>query len=252
MRFRDLPRFPCYPDKRPACPHGWMNASADPARIGELWAGRVGLLIGVPTGPPSGLAVLDIDTEGMDWLAAQQLPPTRVHTTRSGGRHLVFRHREGLRCSQGVIAPGVDVRAEGGYVVWWPAHGYAVENDEVLAEWPSIARSNKQEAPSRQETSEGGVTGGGGASCLTATGPTKNLMVRSARILSKVETAPVGTRNKCLFWAACRFAEMIAEGVVTRRVAEAVLEAAASVNGLTRDDGLGAVRATIASGLKRA
>jgi hypothetical protein len=25
-----------------------------------------------------------------------------------------------LRCSRGRIAPGVDVRADGGYVIWWP------------------------------------------------------------------------------------------------------------------------------------
>src|SRR5690349_651904 len=129
------PIFPCYQNKRPACENGFHDASADPAEQTRLWAGRIGLLVAVPTGEVSGLAVLDIDRAGMAWLASANLPATRQHQTRSGGRHLIYRHRPGLRCSQGVIAPGVDVRAEGGYVIWWPAHGYAVDEREV-ADWP--------------------------------------------------------------------------------------------------------------------
>jgi hypothetical protein len=34
--------------------------------------------------------------------------------------HFFFQHAPGLRCSRGLIAPGVDVRADGGYVIWWP------------------------------------------------------------------------------------------------------------------------------------
>jgi hypothetical protein len=131
---RPLPIFPCYPNKRPACANGHKDASTDPARIAVLWGGRRGLLVAVPTGEASGIAVLDIDTAGMSWLAAAKLPPTRQHQTRSGGRHLIYRRRPGLRCSQG-IRLGVDVRAEGGYVIWWPAAGLAVNGAEVV-DWP--------------------------------------------------------------------------------------------------------------------
>lgn len=162
MRFRDLPRFPCYPDKRPACKEWPHDASADPARVAAMWNGRVGLLIAVPTGEASGLAVLDIDLDGMEWLAAHrdQLPLTREHETRSGGRHLVYRHREGLRNSAKSIAPGVDVRAEGGYAVWWPAHGFAVEREAVLADWPDWLvpigdREKENRQPFQKEDSEG-------------------------------------------------------------------------------------------------
>ena len=34
---RPLPIFPCYPNKRPACEHGFLDATADPKRIAELW-----------------------------------------------------------------------------------------------------------------------------------------------------------------------------------------------------------------------
>jgi hypothetical protein len=48
---------------------------------------------------------------------------------------LLFRSSPGLRCSTSRIDPGVHIRAEGGYVIWWPREGYAVEDAEV-AEWP--------------------------------------------------------------------------------------------------------------------
>jgi hypothetical protein len=47
---RSLPIFPCYPNKRPACANGFKDASTDPGWIAELWAGRTGLLVAVPTG----------------------------------------------------------------------------------------------------------------------------------------------------------------------------------------------------------
>ena len=93
----------------------------------------------VPTGSASGFSVLDVDKGkgGGDWWAANKarLPATRKHRTRSGGIHCLFIHRAGLLNSVSKIAPGVDVRASGGYVIWWPAHGFAVV-DLPLAAWP--------------------------------------------------------------------------------------------------------------------
>lgn len=42
-----------------------------------------------------------------------------------------------MRNSAGRIAPGVDIRASGGYVVWWPAAGLPIENPATVAEWPA-------------------------------------------------------------------------------------------------------------------
>ena len=122
----NLPCFACASDKRPLV-KAWPTA-AQRIEPKPSWP-----LVGVPTGIT--FSVLDIDLDGLSWLASATLPPTRTHVTRSGGRHLLFRHREGLRTSKGQIAQGVDVRGEGGFVVWWPREGLAVEERE-LADWP--------------------------------------------------------------------------------------------------------------------
>ena len=48
---------------------------------------------------------------------------------------MLFRSAPGLRSSASRIAAGVDVRADGGYVIWWPREGLAVD-DAPLCEWP--------------------------------------------------------------------------------------------------------------------
>jgi|SRR6516162_5151118 hypothetical protein len=52
------------------------------------------------------------------------------------------------------------------------------------------------------------------------------------------------TCNDRLFWAACRFGEMVAEGLLSSPVAKLVLTSAAHFNGPVREDGLAQVRAT--------
>jgi len=136
------PCFPCLASKAPACPGGFTAATTNPEALRGLWHRYPGPLVGVPTGEMSGVAVLDLDTakhaEAAEWLDAHKakLPVTRVHQTRSGGWHVLFRHKPGLRNSAGKIAAGVDVRADGGYVVWWPATGLPVFDAGHCAPWP--------------------------------------------------------------------------------------------------------------------
>jgi hypothetical protein len=94
----------------------------------------------VPTGERSDLDVLDVDRGGEDWLVQYKethgLPPTRIHSTRSGGLHIFWRYHPGLRCSAGLIAPSVDVRSTGGYVILWNLAGCAVLSEGPIAPWP--------------------------------------------------------------------------------------------------------------------
>jgi hypothetical protein len=133
--------FPCRENKAPATPHGFTDATNDVVALRRLWLeyGYPGALVGVATGPRSGIDALDIDSEARAWWAENRnrLPATRTHRTRSGGLHLFFLADLRWRCSAGKIAPGVDVRAAGGYVIWWPAAGLPVLRDSPISPWPS-------------------------------------------------------------------------------------------------------------------
>ena len=144
-----VPVFPCLETKRPATPHGFKDAVDSAAAARALWARYPGPLVGVPTGPASGIDALDIDPRhGGDrwWFQHRSLiDRTRVHRTRSDGLHVLFRHSAGVKNTAAKLAPGVDTRGEGGYVVWWPAAGCAVM-DAPLAEWPSWLLERLQSA----------------------------------------------------------------------------------------------------------
>jgi Bifunctional DNA primase/polymerase, N-terminal len=135
-----FPVFPCAESKRPTCPRGFHAAAQDEPEIRRLWRDHNGPLLGVPMGARSGIDALDIDPRhgGLDWLeeAKDSLPVTRTHTTRSGGLHFLFRHADGVKNSESKIAPGVDTRGDGGYIIYWPAHGCEVLNPQTVAEWP--------------------------------------------------------------------------------------------------------------------
>lgn len=139
-----LPVFPCADDKKPAWGkheggEGFHDASDDPGEVERLFGHRRASLIGVPTGTPSGYDVLDIDPRhgGHTWWFANKhrVPDTWMHRTRGGGLHVLFRHEEPVRNSESKIAEGVDTRGQGGYLIWWPAHGCTVTEGPVM-HWP--------------------------------------------------------------------------------------------------------------------
>lgn len=138
-----VPVFPCAADKRPCTAHGFKDASPDPAQIRAMFARPGCAMIGMPTGAASGFTVVDVDikngAQGDVWLTAnaERLPATRTSLTRSGGSHWWFRAVDGLRNSASKIAPGVDIRGDGGYIVVPPSPGYEWRRDAEAAEMPA-------------------------------------------------------------------------------------------------------------------
>src|SRR5262249_52898295 len=57
--------------------------------------------------------------------------------TPSGGWHLIFKHLPGLRTSSDKFASGVEVRANGPHIIWWPAHSGRVLCEGPVMEFPS-------------------------------------------------------------------------------------------------------------------
>lgn len=98
------------------------SASNDIACVYQAFKKWPSAAIGIATGE-SDLVVIDVDPDkgGDAWLdehRSRMRVGYEVRTPR-GGRHLYYRAREGsqIKNSASMIAPGVDVRGEGGYVV---------------------------------------------------------------------------------------------------------------------------------------
>jgi hypothetical protein len=222
-----LPSFPCRADKRPATPRGFQDAVSDPDELRQLWRRHPGLLIGVPTGEASGAAVLDLDIprhpEAGEWwtLNRHRLPQTRTHRTRSGGLHLLYRHRPGLRCWAGRPVPGIDGRADGGYIIWWPAAEVPVLCDVPSAPWPAWLLVDLQSSTSPVRPN------------VRVTVPDEYALANLVRL---VAGAPPGQRNNLAYWAACRAGEMVASGLIGAETAAAVIARAAMRAGLSQPE----------------
>jgi hypothetical protein len=233
-----MPVFPCLLDKRPATVHGFKDASADSATVCELWRKYPGPLIGVPTGEVSGFNVLDFDTakhpEASDWWRDNygRLPRTRMHRTRSGGFHLLFKHDALIRGTSSKIWRGVDTRGAGNFIVWWPANGLPVI-DAPLAAWPDWLLAEFRPKP--QPPTVPWVSHFRGDS-----GWLRGLV-------RFVVYAVEGERNQKLFWAACRAGEAVRDGKADEGFVVEVLLEAAQHAGLDRRG----AQATIRSGMQR-
>jgi hypothetical protein len=136
---RGLPVFPCYepvnggrcscgkaecqsPAKHPRTEHGALDATAALGAVAAWWRRWPEANIGLPTG--AAFVVLDADPKagGDETLHGLQethgpLPPTWRVLTGGGGLHAFFQPVPGLRNSAGLLGPGLDIRAEGGYVI---------------------------------------------------------------------------------------------------------------------------------------
>ena len=138
-------------DKIPMTKNGCKDAVKDPETIQGWWSQIPRANIGIATGEPSGLWVLDIDgEEGEDSLKALEathgdLPPTMEVHTGGGGRHLYFALPQGLEISNsaGKVGLKIDVRGNGGYVVAPPS----VHKSGRKYEWSVDSLDAPAEAP---------------------------------------------------------------------------------------------------------
>ncbi|MCO5763789.1 MAG: bifunctional DNA primase/polymerase [Chromatiaceae bacterium] len=110
-------------------PRGLLDATLDPEQVAAWWREAPYANIGVPTGQPSGLVVLDVDVHkaGDDslWDLQQRfepLPATAMALTGGGGFHYLFEH-PGVKVRNSVdsLGPGLDVRGDGGYIIVAPS-----------------------------------------------------------------------------------------------------------------------------------
>ena len=120
--------FPVGTNKKPLTEHGLKDASTSEDQIRAWWSRHPGAGVAVRTGSEAGLVVLDVDGElGADSLHELErrhgeLPATTVCAETGSGSHYYFKHPGGeIRNSAGRLGPGLDLRADGGYVVAPPS-----------------------------------------------------------------------------------------------------------------------------------
>jgi hypothetical protein len=217
--------FPCRLNKMPAIPkadggNGFKDGTTDWDAIQAMWARHPGELVGVATGAMSGVSVLDIDRkhrEAWQWWAQhrERLLPTRVHRTRSGGLHLLYRDREGLRNSESLICRGIDVRGDGGYIIWWPAAGFPVLEDNGIRAWPEWLMPLLQPAPAPVISQR---------ALAVRDGDLRPVLHRAGGVLRTLANATEGDRNKLLYWAACRVCDMYQTNELDRPAAAQMLD----------------------------
>ena len=109
-------------------------ASRDPKKIESLWRDPVMGMerdynIGISTsrfGEDEFLLAIDVDNKGKKKgdeellkleLQGKEFPPTFTQITPTLGKHLVYRVNKPIKQGVNTLAPGIDTRANGGYIV---------------------------------------------------------------------------------------------------------------------------------------
>ncbi len=256
--------FPLRPgDKRPAIRDWQARATTDPGTICRHW--RVAPYnVAVACGP-SELVVVDLDrlkggrasaaeaVDGRAAFAALAQEGGQTHwwntftvTTCSGGTHLYYKAPDAtLRNTAGRLAPYVDTRAEGGYVV---APGsvvngqmYTVANDQGPAPLPAALERRLRAVP-----------------VLSSAWPTNPPLNASRyfeaalrRHASRVAAAAPGTRNDTLNAAAFSLGRLVGAGLLPSQSVSSALTHAARTAGLDDREIDATLRSGLAAGAKR-
>lgn len=217
--------------------HGFYAATSDPLRVAGIVAAVPGGQLALRTGAASGLVVLDVDprnggTTTLNGLIRDGLAPATAYVvTGSGGLHLYYLHPgHPVACSQGKpgqgLGPGIDVKADGGYVVLPPsvhprtgrpyrwAPGRTVQEmppalvQRCTRPAPAIAPPAARPHPLTSTRRGGGISH-----------PDRLL----AAHLDAVARAPEGARRTTLYGAARGVARMVAADAIDQADAIAAL-----------------------------
>jgi P4 family phage/plasmid primase-like protien len=179
MNFKILPlarpkRYVPRSGKKPLSRHGVKDATNNFASFVRLVPADTNFNIGIATGSASGVVVIDIDprNDGDREFAKLKmqlgpLPKTLTCNTGSGGQHYYFKLPAG-GLKKKVMAPGVDLLAEGCYAVAPPSRHVSGRNylwvragpmgQQIASlpdKWLQFAKSGDPAAPAVTKTSDG-------------------------------------------------------------------------------------------------
>ena len=234
--------------KRPITPHGLRDATTDEGTI-RAWFARPGLVPAVATGEASGIDVFDLDIpkhrEAAEWLAENEgrLPETFSYASRSGGRHVWFRHHPGLRCSNARPKPGIDVKGASGTAIAWFAIGLPILSRGTLAAWPSWLLDAL--APPARATYEPPAPAAWCGNDRRARAYAEGALKGAIR---RVASAPPGTRNAALNASAFALSRFAVDGSLTAGEIAYALASAATAAGLDGRETAATLKSALAAG----
>jgi Bifunctional DNA primase/polymerase, N-terminal len=246
--------FPLQPrTKEPATKRGFYDATTNPATL-QRWFARFYYNVGIRTGAASGVFIVDIDGEAgasnLRALEAEHGPlPATLASITARGQHLWFRAAGEIPCSTGRVAPGIDVRADGGYVVTPPS----VHPNGAVYRWidysipPTIPPDWLIRLAQRPQRIAAPAAPINFASNSDAYG--RAALEREIEALSQVEK---GARNHALNLVSFRLHQLVAGGELSADEVQQRLLDAAQANGLMSDpeDGPRKTLGTINSGAR--
>ena len=239
-----------------------QRATTDPDRIRVTWS-HAPFNVGIATGP-SGLVVVDLDMPkdkgnsdapcGATTFAAlceragHAVPNTYRARTASGGMHLYFTAPPGVRLANtaGNLAPLVDTRAWGGYVVAGgsitPAGPYEAVNRSVVAPLPSWLLRLLQPAPARPA----------GPLRLPEVSGSRAALAALEQECAVVAAAPEKQRNITLNRCAFKVGRFVAWGDIPRHVVEEAFQGVGEAKGLTAAECRATIRSALDSSIRKA
>ncbi|MFI6819778.1 bifunctional DNA primase/polymerase [Micromonospora sp. NPDC050187] len=247
---------------RNACPcltcHGFYAATTDPDRIAAIVNAVPTGQLALRTGAASDTVVVDVDPAHggrdtmNDLIGRGWLPPTAYVATGSGGLHLYYQHPDDpVPCSQGKpgqgLGPGIDVKADGGYVVLPPSvhprtgRPYRWAPGRNMEEMPPALVTACRPAPPAPLP----VTPHAPISTRAAGGISFPDRLLAAH-LQAVADAPEGSRRTTLYGAVRGVARMVAADAISRDDAIAALTTAGRAAEQTDRD----IRAAIRGGFR--
>lgn len=213
-----VPVFPCVPGaKKPLVSRGFLDATSDWRQVGRWWMKWPDANIGIPTGPASGVEVVDIDVKGerprgydsfdratqaglLSGWDGQVVTPT-------GGLHIYFPvdARRPQRSWQ-AAKPQVDFRGVGGYIIAPPSRVLA---DRELVPYRLLDLSPHPTVPVDAQRLRDFLDPRPEPRPWpqVRTVAAESVGERAARLARWMGGRMEGERNRSLFWASCRLAE---------------------------------------------
>jgi hypothetical protein len=205
--------------------------------------------IGAPAGVTSMIVAISVETAGLRWFKHNfgRFPATRVHGMPGGGYDLLYKMPLPpvpiLHCSHGKLAPGVNVLAEGGGLLW-PAPapyqditpGCEVTHAAPMARLPRWITERLTREP-RPKVPPGYRP------------PRRGIDVIREGLAAYVKYSQRGPRADVTFAAACRAGQLVAQGALGETEVLELVAGTAVDAGLASDEAWAAARCGMDAGI---